>query len=330
MKPAVDPASEPAPRRFRVKLPDEVGILAVLGLLVLVITLFHPDFLSSASITSILRQAGIIAIVAFGMVFLVTMRDFDLSVGATFAVTIVVATLLIRDGWNPWLAAGVGILVGAALGALNGVLTELLQIPAIVLTLGTLSVYAGLALILAKGKSLGIDDNTTGFFSTVGGDLFGLPVSVWVMFAAGIALTIVYRLTRFGVMVRAIGANPPAARFSGIPVSRIRIEVLMLIGAMAGIAGALTLAFFGAADPTQGRSYELSVIAAVVIGGTPLSGGRGTILGALIGALIIQVIQSGLVFFGVRDYATTFATGALIVAALALDAVVRRRRARLA
>ena len=151
-----------------------------------------------------------------------------------------------------------------------------------------------------------------------------MPFSVWVLIVAAVVLTVVFTRTRFGAQVRAIGSNPDAAVFSGLPIARVRMLALGMSGLMAGVAAALALAFFIAGDPTIGQGYELTAIAACIIGGTPLMGGRGSVPGAAMGSLILTVVATSLVFFHVPINWTTFATGAVILLAVALDAQLRR------
>jgi len=311
--------------RFSAMVGDEFGVLIVLAVLVVLVSAFHPEFLKQASLIGVLRQTSFLAVMAFGMVFLVTMRDFDLSIGGSFAFASLLAAKLINDsGWNPWSAAAVAVVAAAGLGAVNGVLAEALRVPVIIVTVGSLSMYRGLAQIVTNSQPIALQPKGS-FFDDLGGEVLGVPVSVYVMAAACLILTLVYRRTRFGAQVRAIGSNSQAAAFSGVRISRTRIAALALLGTMVGIASMLNLAYFGSADPTLGNGYELFVIAAVIIGATPLSGGRGTVVGALIGVLILEVIQSGLVFFGVGAQWSTFVTGAVIIGAVTLDTVLRRR-----
>jgi ribose transport system permease protein len=151
-------------------------------------------------------------------------------------------------------------------------------------------------------------------------------VSVWVLVATGIVLTAVLRLTPFGYRVRSIGSNPEAAAFAGISIPRVRVQALVLMGLLGGLAGMLGLAFFQSGDPNVGTGFELQAIAAAVIGGTPLRGGSATVAGAMIGAILLGVVNSGLVYFDVPINWSAFATGAVILAAVALDSLVRRRR----
>jgi ribose transport system permease protein len=164
------------------------------------------------------------------------------------------------------------------------------------------------------------------FFTFLGGTTLGVATSVWVLAAVVVVLTVVLRTTPFGYRVRSIGSNPEAATFSGISVGVVRMQALVLIGLLAGLAGALGLAFFISGDPNIGSGFELQAIAAAVIGGTPLRGGSGTVFGAVVGTILLTVVANGLVFFDVPLNWSSFATGAVILLAVALDSLVRRRR----
>ncbi|HEY7014708.1 MAG TPA: ABC transporter permease, partial [Streptosporangiaceae bacterium] len=166
------------------------------------------------------------------------------------------------------------------------------------------------------------------FFTFFGGDLLGVPVAVWVFALAVVVLSLLFTRTRFGARVRAIGSNPEAAEFSGLPLARTRILALALSGLMAGLAAVLALAFFIAGDPTIGQAYELTAIAAAIIGGTPLAGGSGSVVGAATGTLILSVVTAALVFFEIPINWTQFATGGVILIAVASAPLLRRVRAR--
>jgi ribose transport system permease protein len=201
-----------------------------------------------------------------------------------------------------------------------------IAIPAIVATLATLSMYRGLALALANGQQVTNLPLENSFFTFFGGDLWFLPTSVWLLIVVAIVLTAVLRLTPFGYRVRSIGSNPEAATFSGISIPRVRVQALVLMGLLAGLSGMVGLAFFSSGDPNVGTGFELQAIAAAVIGGTPLRGGSATVVGAMLGAILLGVVASGLVYFNVPINWSTFATGAVILAAVSLDSLVRRRR----
>lgn len=307
---------------------DELGTAIALGLLVALIGIFHSDFLQKTVLIDTVRTAAFVAIVAYGMVFLLAMSEFDLSVGGTYAVALVLAAKwMANGGMSPWVAAILAIAVGTLMGAANGVLANVFRIPVIIITLGTLSMFRGLVTVISDGQPITGIPTTSSFFTKLGGEWLGFPAAGWVVVILGVVLTVVFTKTRFGAMVRAIGSNRQAAEFSGIPAGRIRLYALMLVGALAATAGVLSLAFFQGADPTVGGGFELQVIAAAIIGGTAVSGGSGTVPGALLGALIVAVINSGLVFFSVDSNWTNFVTGAVIVIAVGMDALVRRRRA---
>jgi ribose transport system permease protein len=195
-----------------------------------------------------------------------------------------------------------------------------------VATLATLSIYRGLSQALSKGEQVTGLPADNSFFTFLGGDALGLPVSVWILILVTIVLTLVLRFTPYGYRVRAIGSNPEAATFSGISIPRVRVQTLVLIGALCGLSGMLGLAFFISGDPNIGTGFELQAIAAAVIGGTPLRGGSATVVGAVLGAILLSAVNSGLAYFDVPVNWSSFATGAVILTAVALDSLIRGRR----
>ncbi|MFJ8487795.1 ABC transporter permease [Streptomyces sp. NPDC094038] len=318
------PRRRPLPVRLVRLVPDELGVLLVLGLLVAGIGIPYPDFLSSGNLLSTAHNSVYISLMACGMVFALSMREVDLSVGGTYAMVLVVGAILVRGGVEAWLAVPVMLLTGIALGVFNALVTTLLALPSFIVTLGTLMLFRGVGLALADGKQitdLPLDDS---FFTFAGGDPGGVPFALWVLLAVAAVLAVVLSRSRFGARVRAIGSNPDAAEFSGIPVVRTRIQALALSGLTTACAAALALAFYGAGDPTLGQGYELQAIAACIIGGTPLAGGRGSVVGAVAGAMILSVVAAGLVFFEVPINWTSFATGGVILVAVAADSALRR------
>lgn len=327
------PAGERVPREQGVRSVlrrvggfEELGVLSVLALMVIVVTVFHPAFLSIASIANITQQASFYGIIALGMVFLLSMGELDLSVGGNFAFCSMTTALLAHAGLNLWLCGLLAIAVGAVLGMLNAVVSTALRVPMIIISLGTLAAYRGATLIISKAESVTGGDPNSSFFAILGGSIHGIPALTVVFVIAAVVLIFVYKKTTFGFAVRAVGSNPHAARLSGYPIGRIRVQVGALVGALCGVSGMLAFAFFQASDPAVGTGYELLVVAAAVIGGTALSGGRGTVLGALLGALIVSVINGALTSFGVSVNYAGFVTGIVIVGAVAMDALLRRRR----
>lgn len=311
-----------------VALRSEIGVFTALVILVSIIGAFNPNFVSVSSISNIGEQAALYGMSALGMVFLLSMREIDLSVGAIYGLTITAAALLMKAGIDPWLAAMAGLIAGVALGAVNGLAANALKIPTIIVTLGTLSMFRGLDLVVTHGQAVSGLPIRHPFFTELGGTPLGVTVSVWIFVITAAILTVVYGSTRYGYLVRAIGSNEEAARWSGIPINRIRLITLMLVGGLTALSGMATLAYFQSSDPLLGGGYELQAIAAAVIGGTGLGGGRGSVVGALLGALLIGVISSGLIQFGVTGDWSTFLTGAVIILAVALDGLIRRRQTR--
>ena len=191
-----------------------------------------------------------------------------------FGLSLIVSALLIKHGMNPWLAGLLGVLLGCAMGLFNAILVQFIAIPAIVATLATLShLPRPQPGALSEGQQVTGLPAQNSFFTFLGGDKLGLPVSVWILILVAIVLTVVLRFTPYGYRVRAIGSNPEAATFSGISIPRVRVQTLVLLGALSGLAGMLGLAFFISGDPNIGTGFELQAIAAAVIGGTPLRGG---------------------------------------------------------
>lgn len=304
---------------------EEAGLLLVLVALVLAVGIPNPRFLTLDSVVTVLRQATFLGFMAFGVVYLMSMGELDLSIGGLYALGATTMALLVQGGVSPYAAAVVAVCVGAALGGLNGVLANLLQIPIIIISLGTLSVYRGVNLVLSGGRPLAGMPREHPLFRLLGGEIGRIPTILFLFATVGLLLDVVYRRSRFGATVRAIGSNRDAAEYVGLRVAAVRTVTTALLGGLCGLAGIATLAFFRSADPSLGIGVELTVIAAVIIGGTSLAGGVGTLVGALIGVLIIAVISNGLVFFGVSANWTQLLTGLVILAAVALDRILKRR-----
>ncbi len=320
-------AGRRAEKGFR--LPEEIGVIVALVVMMAVIGLARPRFLNPINLFSLLGNTTFLGMLAVGMVFLLAIREIDLSVGWMFNFSAVFAALLMVAGVNPWLAAAAGILFGAGLGLVNGLIAVTLRLPAIIVTLGTYSMFQGLSLVANNGRAIVPADQSSAFFSVISTKLFGvLPVAALVFVLLAAAMHVVLHRTRFGYRVQAVGSNPEAAAHAGIPTAWVRLQTLVLMGAICGLSGTMYVGFRGAIDPQEGSDFVLVVIAAVIIGGTPLSGGHGTIIGAAVGMMIIQVISSGLIFFGIDATWSTFVTGAVIVLAVSLDRLIKYQRQR--
>lgn len=317
------------PTRRGFRMPEEIGVVVALVLMIVIIGIARPRFLNPINLLTILGHTTFQGMLAIGMVYLLAIREIDLSVGWIFNFSAVFAGLLMVAGIDPWIAAFAGVAFGALLGLFNGVLAVGLRLPAIIVTLGTYSMFQGLSLVVNGGRAVVPPDQSTSFFTIVSTKVFGIvPVAALVFVALAIVMHFVLHRTKFGYRVQAVGSNPEAAELAGISNNMVRLQTLVLMGAIGGLSGAMYIGFRGAIDPQEGSDFVLVVVAAVIIGGTPLSGGYGTVIGAVVGMLIIQVISSGLIFFGIDATWSTFVTGAVIVIAVVLDQLVKWQRNR--
>ena len=288
---------------------QKYGILIALLLICIFLSFASEYFLTTRNIINVLRQVSINGILAIGMTFVILMRGIDLSVGSLVALTGVVSaslattstTAMVPGGPYPVaLALLAGLGVGAACGLFSGVAVARFSVPAFVSTLGMLSAARGLTLIYAGGKPV---PALTPEFRWIGtGDILGIPMPVVLLGLVFLISWIVLSSTRFGRHIYAAGGNPHAAKVSGINVSRIQLLVYTISGVLSGLAGMVLAARTGSALTQAGIAYELDAIAAVVIGGTSLSGGVGKVTGTLIGALLIGVMNNGLDLMGVESY----------------------------
>lgn len=300
---------------------------------------YWPTFLTSQNLVNVINQNADIAILAIGMTMVIIAAGIDLSVGSVFALAAVSAAIAI-ESLGGGAAAGtvavigcmlLGIFVGGAAGAFNGSLSTFAGIPAFIVTLATMMIARGLALIFAvryqkflaggttEGTPEAIRIHAPSFDWLGNGATSGIPNPIWLMILLYVVAHSVMTRTAFGRYVYAVGGNREAARLSGVPVRLVLLAVYMICGVMAGIGGLVDASRFEGGRPNAGEMYELRVIAAVVVGGTSLSGGEGTIVGTLIGALIIAVIQNGLNMSGVKTYEQMIVFGALILIAALLD-----------
>jgi ribose transport system permease protein len=309
----------------RVRQVDEIGVLVALFVMGFILTMSTDVFLTPVNLLQVARQASYYGIMAVGMVFVISMGDIDLSVGSILMLVNIVVGLALREGVPLGAAILIGIGAGAVCGFVNGGLSVLLRIPTIIVTLGTLSVFRGIGLVISKATPISQFSKDNWFFTVGGGNILGVPSSVVVMLLVCAVGFVIFNRTSFGRRVQAIGSNRQAALFSGIRINQNRIMVMTLNGIISAIAGIMALAFLQAGDPQTGPGFELYVIASAIIGGTQLSGGSGSIPGAVLGALIIAVIRNGLVLIGLSAYWSTVATGAVIILAVAIDYFIKRR-----
>lgn len=307
-------------------------LIFLLGLVV-IFTALEPRFLIPLNLFNILRQVSIVGIIAIGMTFVILIRGIDLSVGSLVALTGLCAAVVAKGGIDGGFTEGAGfhwslaalaaIGVGTIMGLAQGMIVACLSVPAFVVTLGGLTIFRGLALALGNGGPV------SGFsadFGWWGRGLVGpVPVPVIVFAVVAFVGYLVLTQTRFGRSIYAVGSNPEAARLSGINVNRVTILTYGIIGFCTGLSGFVLSARLNSAEAVAGTGYELTVIAAVVIGGTSLYGGTGGVVGTVIGALLTGVLINGLVLLQTSPYTQQVLIGLIIIAAVAFDAFIKRQ-----
>lgn len=302
------------------------AVLALVAVLV-VVGVAHPNFLAPGQMVNVLQSAVYAALIAMGLVFLIPQNEIDLSVGGNYVLTGIVAALLMRAGMTPALAIGLALSVSVLIGLLNALTSQIIGIPSLIGTLAMSWMLRGLALALSNGTQVTGVPLSDPIISVLGGGrILGLPFSVLLMFVVAVILALVMHKTPFGYRIRQIGSNPDAAAFSGIPIKATRTLGFVVAALMAGVSGIVALAFFTVGDPQSGGGIELFAVAGAVIGGTPLAGGKATVFGALVGAVLLTAVAIGLVYFQIPATWAQFATGAVILGAVSVDGLVQRQK----
>jgi ribose transport system permease protein len=303
-----------------------IGPLIALALLYALFSALAPDtFPGSINLLTMARQTVVVAIAAVGMTYVIILGGIDLSVGSAVALTTVVVARALRADHGAFVAVAVGMIVPALAGLANGALVSGLRITPFIVTLGTMSVLRGAAKGLANEQKIDAEPRGLDLLMAAPPPGEGLvPPGVWIALLTVTLSAVALRYTVFGRHVTAIGSNEQTARLCGVPVARVRLAVYALAGALAGLAGLMEYATLTVGDPTDSIGLELEVIAAVVIGGASLSGGQGSILGALVGALLMTEIKTGCTHVGLPNWVQEILTGAIIVVAVALDRVRKR------
>ena len=312
---------------YKQRIKSLQSLIALL-LLCIVLTILTDKFFTADNGLNVLRQTAVNICIATGMTLVVLTAGIDLSVGSVLALCGAVAAGLLKNGialqatdtYIGFTVLGVilvAIIVGAVLGWFNGFVITKFNVPPFVATLAMLTIARGFTMLYTKGQPI---SNLGAKFAFIGaGSFLGIPVPVWIALAVVLIAAFITRQTRLGRYIYAIGGNETAARFSGINISAVKMIVYALAGAMAAIGGIIVTSRLDSAQPNAGGSYELDAIAAVVIGGTSLSGGRGTIWGTVMGAIIIGVLNNGLVLLNVSPFWQQVVKGAVILLAVIID-----------
>lgn len=303
----------------------QLGTLVGLVALCLLLWALTPFFLTTSNLLNVLEQTSINAIVAVGMTFVIISGGIDLSVGSIVALSGVILGSALQAGWPVPMAIAAALAVGTVCGLLNGVLITAGRLPPFIATLGMMSVARGLALMYAEGRP--ISGFAEPFRQLATGRVLGIPAPVLITAGLYVVAHFVLARTVFGRYTYAIGGNEEASRLSGIAVRPYKTAIYGVSGLMSAGAAVILTARLNSAQPTAGVMYELDAIAATVIGGTSLLGGEGTLVGALIGALIMGVLRNGLNLLGVSSFVQQVVIGVVIIGAVLIDTALKRRRA---
>ncbi|MCG9630349.1 ribose ABC transporter permease [Vibrio sp. Isolate30] len=301
-------------------LIDQKSLIALIFLIVIV-SFLNPNFFTVDNILNILRQTSVNAIIAVGMTLVILTAGIDLSVGSVLALCGAFAASMIGMEIPVMVAVPTALLAGTALGAISGVIIAKGKVQAFIATLVTMTLLRGVTMVYTDGRpiSTGFTDTADAFAWFGTGYAMGVPVPVWIMVVVFASVWYLLNHTRFGRYVYALGGNESATRLSGIDVDKVKIGVYAICGLLAAVAGIIVASRLSSAQPTAGMGYELDAIAAVVLGGTSLAGGRGRIMGTLIGALIIGFLNNALNLLDVSSYYQMIAKAVVILLAVLVD-----------
>lgn len=309
--------------RMNARLTQKLLPFVSLIVLFVALSIASPYFLTANNLASVARQTAVFNTMALGMTIVIISGGIDLSVGSILGLSGLIGTMALERGYPIGLGVLIGVAAGTLCGFLNGVMVTRLRIPPFVVTLGTLGVYRGVALILLNG--LPVHRIPAGFSFLGEGNLAGVPFVVWMLVLCAVAVHVVLEHTRLGRYAFAIGSNRIASIYAGIPVSFHVTSVYAIGGALTGLAGMIEASRLMTGQPTAGQGYELQAIAAVVIGGGSLNGGEGSVVGTLIGAFIMGLLSNGADLLNISNYWQQVIIGSVIILAVTLDEVRKRR-----
>jgi len=301
----------------------ETSVALMILVLVVMLGFANEFFLTPRNLLNVGRQASVVAIVALGQALVIIARGLDLSVGSVIGLSAIAAALIAQATGSHALALLAGMGAGALVGAINGGLYTRLHINPFIATLGTLSIVRGLALLMTDGMPVPFNGGVTEFLGSA--RVYSVPVSLVLMIVLAAVFHVFATRTRIGRNIFAVGDSPTAARLAGIDVEGTRMLVFVLCGLLAGFGGVILAGNLASADPNLGRGYELDVIAAVILGGTALSGGRGSIVGVVLGALLMAILRNAFVFLGMSAHWQVVTQGLVILVAVGIDGIRRGR-----
>ncbi|KRL59677.1 ABC transporter permease [Latilactobacillus fuchuensis] len=300
---------------------SKLGPVLALIVLVLAVSVMNMSFLAPSNLLNLLRQVSINALIAFGMTFVILTGGIDLSVGSILALSGAISAYMVQAGVPTVLAITIGMITGALFGLINGILIAYGKAAPFIATLATMTIFRGATYVFTNGNPITGDKiNSSFLFQFMGrGYLFGIPFPIIIMIIAFAILYMVLHKTTFGRKTYALGGNEEAAYVAGVNTKRVTMIIYTLSGLMASVAGVILTSRLSSAQPDAGTSYEMDAIAAVVLGGTSLAGGKGRIFGTLIGALIIGTLNNGMNLLGISSFYQQIVKGIVIIVAVLLD-----------
>lgn len=306
----------------------EFGVLMVLVGIVVVLSIVSPAFLRSQNIINVIRQMTEIGIMAIGMTMVIICAEIDLSIGSIYGATAMIAALMIKGGTSPTLAFIVAICAGAMIGFINGFLSTKAKMPAFIVTLGTMQIFRSIAYAVSGGRSIGAfsQESQASWVFGIGGNIGRIPLQIIIMIALYIITFVVMKKTKVGFDIYATGGNKRAAKLAGINTDRMKIISFVTMGVLAAFAGMISIAYLKSVPTTAGAGREMDVIAAVILGGTSMNGGRGSILGTFLGASIMAVVRNGMVLLSVPAFWQSGFIGIIIIAAVLMDTWITQRK----
>ena len=306
---------------FKTKMKENQNLGTILALIILMIfvSILNPAFLQSNNLLNLMRQLIINGFIALGMTFVILTGGIDLSVGSTLALTSAIFAGLLQNGMNTGLAILIALVLGLVLGLLNGILITKGKLAPFIVTLATMTIFRGLTLVYTDGRPIAGPRDDFAFKFLGKGQFLGIPFQVILFILAFLVLWMILNKTALGRKIYAVGGNEKASFISGINIDKVKIWVYVISSLMAVLSGLVLTSRLNSAQPTAGAAYEMDAIAAVVLGGTSMTGGSGSLTGTLIGILILGVLNNGLNLLGVSSFYQQIVKGIVILISVIID-----------
>lgn len=315
-------------KKMKLTNAREFGVFLVLIIIMVIMSIASPVFLKTVNLVNIVRQTVEIGIMAIGMTYLIIAGELDLSVGSMFATCAMFGGLLFKSQiFPPTIVFFLVMLCGVALGSINGLFVTRVGIPSFIVTLGTMKIYRSVAYALGNGQSISQfpEAATNSWVWMLGAKIAGVPVQIFIMFLLFIGAHVLLKKTVYGYRVYATGGNDRAAHLSGVNVKNTRLVAFAMMGALCAIAALISTAYLNTVTTTSGEGREMDAIAAVILGGAALSGGRGTIPGTFLGAIIMATVKNGMVLLNVPVFWQDGFIGSVVIIAVLIDTLFHRK-----